>query len=84
MLNFDLMDSVAGRQLFDMGHQEGLNEGLQSIRNMVLKVLDTRFGLIPDEIAGKISAINHLDVLNNLFEEALRCFDLQNFEKRLS
>ena len=84
MLNFDLMDSVAGKQLFDMGHREGVNEGLQNIRNMILKVLDVRFGVIPDDITDKIRAINHLDVLNNLFEEALQCFDLQNFEKRLS
>ena len=36
------------------------------------------------EITGKIGAVNQMDVLNNLLEEALRCFDLQIFEKRLS
>jgi len=84
MLNFDLMDSVAGKQLFEMGQQDIRDKWLQNSRETVLKVLDTRFGLIPDEITGKIRAVNHLDVLNNLHEEALRCFDLQNFEKRLS
>jgi len=84
MLNFDLMDSVAGKQLYEMGQQDIRQKWLENTRETVLKVLYTRFGLIPDEITGKIRAVNHLDVLNNLLEEALRCFDLQNFDKRLS
>jgi sigma54-dependent transcription regulator len=83
MLNFDLMDSVAGRQLFEMGQQDVREKWLENAKETVLKVLDARFGVIPDDITDKIRAINYLEVLNNLHEEALRCFDLQNFEKRL-
>ncbi len=45
MLNFDLMDCVAGQQVYDMGHQKGLQKGLiESIQEDVLEVLNERFG----------------------------------------
>ena len=40
MLNFDLMDSVAGRQVYEMGVQKGLSESAQE---NILIVLEERF-----------------------------------------
>ncbi len=40
MLNFDLMDSVAGRQVYEMGYQKGL---IESAQENILIVLEERF-----------------------------------------
>jgi hypothetical protein len=88
MLNFDLMDSVAGRQLFEMGHKDGLNEGLQkelvSVRDMVVDVLVARFGLVSSEIVEKIRIINQPEQLKSLHGEATRCPNIGIFKDRLS
>jgi hypothetical protein len=83
MLKFDLMDTVAGRQLYDMGQQKGYGEGLQSTRETVLEVLNVRFGIVPKDIIKKIRAISHLDMLKHLIIQATLSSDLDNFKGRL-
>jgi hypothetical protein len=87
MLKFDLMDTVAGRQLYEMGQQKGLQkghgEGLQSARETVLEVLNVRFGIVPKDIIKKIRAISHLDMLKHLIIQATLSSDLDNFKGRL-
>jgi len=83
MLKFDLMDTVAGRQLYDMGQQKGHGEGLQSARDTVLEVLNVRFGIVPKDIIAKIRAISHLDMLKHLVIQATLSSDLDNFKGRL-
>jgi len=96
MLKFDLMDTVAGRQLYDMGqqkghhegHHEGLKESLQkeliNVRDMLLDVLVARFGLVSNKIVNKIRAIDQLEVLKSLHGEAIRCPNIGIFKERLS
>ena len=88
MLKFDLMDTVAGKQLYDMGRQKERQEGLQkellNVRNMLLDVLVARFGLVSNKIVNKIRAIDQLEMLNSLHGEAIRCPDLQSLKKQLS
>jgi len=92
MLKFDLMDTVAGRQLYEMGqqkglqqgHGEGLQKGLNNSRDMLLDALDARFGLIPHKMIDKIRTIDQLEMLKSLFKQAMRCSDLQSFKKQLS
>ncbi|EDN68053.1 conserved hypothetical protein [Beggiatoa sp. PS] len=51
MLNFDLMDTVAGRQVHEMGL-------IEDAREMVLEALDVRFGIIPTDIIEQIRNIS--------------------------
>lgn len=113
MLNFDLMATVAGQQLYEMGEHQGLEKGLEKgiekgrqegrqeglqkglkkghqaglledAREMVIAALEERFGLVPMEIRDRINALTHREILRNLFKQALRCADLDNFKEMLS
>jgi predicted transposase YdaD len=81
MLNFDLMDSVAGRQVYEMGHQKGL---IETAQEDVLEVLEERFGIIPTKIMEQIDAIVQRKHLKQLHKQALRCKDIEHFREILS
>jgi len=80
MLNFDLMDTVAGKQLFDMGQQKVI----EAFREAVVEVLNTRFEIISNDRLDKIRAISQVDNLKKLHSDALRCPDLESFKGKLS
>jgi predicted transposase YdaD len=93
MLNFDLMDTVAGKQLYQMGLQKGVVRGekrgekkgeKKALRDTILEVLNARFGVIPQKMVVQICAINQLKVLKSLHGNALRCSDIDSFQERLS
>ncbi len=89
MLNFDLMDTVAGRQVYEMGVEDGENTGhqqgwLENARAYVLEVLDERFEIVPDEIIDQVRAINRRGVLKQLLRQAIRCPDIDSFDEILS
>ncbi|RKZ73411.1 MAG: hypothetical protein DRR19_31030 [Candidatus Parabeggiatoa sp. nov. 1] len=77
MLNFDLMDTVAGKQLFDMGQ-------VKALREMVLEVLKARFELVPNEMLDKIRAISQLDNLKHILIQATLSPDIDSFKGKLS
>ncbi len=81
MLNFDLMDTVAGWQLHDIGHQKGLIEGA---REMLLDVLEERFGIVPNDIIQDIHTVSIRDNLKQLHRQAIRCPNIDGFEEMLS
>jgi len=81
MLNFDLMDSVAGQQVYDMGHQKGL---IEEAREMVLEALKEKFGIVPSNIIEQIRAISLREHLTELLRQAIRCPDLESFKEVLS
>ncbi|MDM8562823.1 DUF2887 domain-containing protein [Candidatus Marithioploca araucensis] len=96
MLKFDLMDTVAGRQLYEMGlqkgHGDGLQDGLQAgLKNArenaeetLLEVLNIRFGIVPNDIIEKIRATSRLEMLKHLIIQATLSSDLENFKGSLS
>ena len=84
MLNFDLMETVAGQQIYDMGRDEGLDEGYLGAQKMLIGILKERFGVIPSEIMAQIRAIKQWEMLENLPIQALRCPDVASFKKKLS
>jgi predicted transposase YdaD len=112
MLNFDLMDTVAGQQVYDMGVQKGIQAGIQegileghqdgrlegiaeglqkgfqnglinTEREMIIKALKERFGVVSTEITEVIHAFYQQDELDDLFGQALRCSDMSHFKKIL-
>ena len=85
MLNFDLMDSVAGQQVYDMGHQKGLEKGwLETLQEDVLEVLDERFGIVPSDMIEQVRAISLREHLKQLLRQAIRCPDIESFKEMLS
>jgi hypothetical protein len=77
MLNFDLMDTVAGQQLHDMGL-------IEDAREMVLDALDVRFGIIPTDIIEQIRNISKREWLKSLHRQAILCSNLESFKEMLS
>ena len=80
MLNFDLMETVAGQQLHDMGHEKGL---LESVREDVLEILEERFGIVPNDMNQQIRTISQREYLKQLHKQAIRCPDLDHFNEML-
>ncbi|HDN27608.1 MAG TPA: DUF2887 domain-containing protein [Thioploca sp.] len=81
MLNFDLMDTLAGQQIHDIGHQKGL---IEDAREMLLEVLEERFGIVPKDLIKQIRAISLRDHLKQLHRQAIRCPDMEGFKDMLS
>jgi len=85
MLNFDLMDSVAGQQVYDMGHQKGLEKGwLETLQEDVLEVLSERFQIIPGDLIEQVRAISLREHLKQLLRQAIRSPDIESFKEMLS
>jgi hypothetical protein len=64
MLNFDLMDTVAGKEIFE----EGM---LKEARDMVIEALTERFVAVPENVAEAVYA-GRRDVLKELHRHAIR------------
>ena len=77
MLNFDLMDTVAGRQVYEMG-------SIQNAREMVLELLDERFGRVSNKLTQQIRSISQQGLLGQLLRQVIRCDDIGGFEETLS
>jgi len=77
MLNFDLMDTLAGRQVYEMGK-------INDAREMVVEVLDERFGVVPFELIEQVRGVNGRDVLKRLIRQAIQCQNLEIFKEKLS
>ena len=84
MLNFDLMDTVAGQQLHEMGLQKGLQKGLiESVREDILEVLEERFGIVPNDMIKQIRTVSLRENLKQLLKQAIRCPNIEGFEEML-
>jgi len=77
MLHFDLMDTVAGRQVYEKGL-------IEEARNMLTIALEERFEMVPSQIIEHIRAITRHDALESLFKYALRCPGISGFNEMLS
>ncbi|MCP4493492.1 MAG: hypothetical protein GY820_40235 [Gammaproteobacteria bacterium] len=77
MLNFDLLDTVAGQQIFE----EGV---LEEARDVVIDVLTERFVIVPLEIKDAVYSAGDHDILKALRRYAIRSSDIEEFKKVLS
>jgi hypothetical protein len=89
MLNFDLMDTVAGRQIYDEGVGKGVEKGvkkghIENAHETLTDVLWERFGIVPEEVTRKIYAVGRRDILKRLVIHAVRCESIGDFEKMLA
>jgi len=83
MLNFDLMNTLAGRQVYDMGLQKGLQKLINTEQEMIIEALKERFGAVSTEVSDRIHALEQQEELKELFRQALRCPDLNSFKETL-
>ncbi len=81
MLNFDLMDTVAGQQIYEEGLEEGI---LKDAREMVIEVLSERFIIVPAKIKKSVYSVEDHDILKALLRYAIRTSDIEDFKKVFS
>ncbi len=79
-----MIESAAYELIKKEGFEEGLKQGLlEEAREMVLEVLEERFGLLPPSIVSKVKNIQQREVLKSLHRAAIRVKDLEEFKTLL-
>jgi Protein of unknown function (DUF2887) len=81
MLNFDLLDTLAGQDIWQKGRQEG---SLETTQKLLVQALMERFGKVSSKTISRLNTITQEDILNQLFREALRCQSQLAFNRHLS
>ncbi len=81
MLDFDLMDTVAGRQIFEEGIEKGI---LKDAKDMVIEALTERFAAVPSSVRDEVYSVGQHDALKELLRYAIRSSDIGAFRKVLS
>jgi hypothetical protein len=81
VLNFDLMDTVAGKQIFEEGIEKGI---LKEARGMVIEALTERFAVIPPGLKKSVYSVGRHEELKQLLRCAIRSPHIEDFEKVLS
>ena len=88
MLDFDILDTVAGKQVYDEGLEKGLEkgreEGLNNMREMLALNLKNRFGGVSSDITNALNAIKDFDYLKTLFSESFSYDNFDHFKKKLA
>ena len=84
----DIMLTIADtlrEQGIRQGMQQGMQQGmLEEARDMLMQLLEERFGLLSTSIVSQIKAIEEREVLKSLFKQALRVQSLDGFKELLS
>jgi hypothetical protein len=65
-----------------LGEQKGLQEGARSLQQVLLRLLDQRFGPLPESVQRQVEAINSLRRLTRLAEQALTVGSLRELRLR--
>jgi hypothetical protein len=83
MLDFDILDTVAGRQVYDEGLEKGRTEGLTNMREMLALNLTNRFGELSYDVTAAINSIKDVDYLKALFSKSFSYDNIDHFKKNL-
>ena len=68
----------------EKGIRQGIRQGmLKEAREMVQEAISSRFGTVPEDIAGEIRRFENKDILRMLLRQAIVCSDLTVFRKML-
>ncbi|PXF57345.1 MAG: hypothetical protein C4B58_10140 [Deltaproteobacteria bacterium] len=66
------------------GIQQGIQQGmLEEARDMLLELLEERFGVLSSSTVTQIKAIGQREVLKGLFKQALRVQSMDQFKELL-
>ncbi len=77
MLNIDIADTVAGKQIFEEG-------SLENARVMVLEALDERFKNVPGDIINRVKSIDRREILKRLLRQIIRSEEMEDFKQQLA
>lgn len=58
-------------------------EKLQKVRANIIKILQTRFKDVSEQVIQDINSINDVSVLNKLFNNSIIVVDFEDFQKNL-
>ena len=92
MPHITLFEELALKEGLEKGIQKGLEKGLvegrqegivQTAREAILDVLDTRFGQVPNSVRERVNAIGSEPTLKNLLRQAVRTPSLEEFQATL-
>jgi len=68
----------------EKGLQQGLQQGsLQGTQEMVLEAVTVRFGVVPEEVAQAVNAIETRETLRSLLRQAMTSPNLEAFREAL-
>jgi len=65
------------------GFEQGLQQGLQTAREMLLEVVAMRFGEVPEDVTAAVQRLDALEPLRGLLRQALTCASLEAFRDAL-
>ena len=75
------MAQTAVEAWIEEGMAKGVQKGqLMSARTMLRKLLEKRFGELPQALVDRINAINDLDQLQTTFEQAIQLTNLADLQ----
>ncbi len=81
MMNFDLMDTRAGKDIYEEGMQDG---EIKNARGVIIEALEERFQIVPVDIIDKVKTISREEILDSLHKQAVRCRDMAGFNEVLA
>ena len=85
-----LEETVAGKELIELGEQKGIQKGIQEgiqkgiqkgKQQSIMQLLTARFGPVSPSIQARINAISEIALLHQLFCDALTFTSIEQFEK---
>jgi hypothetical protein len=74
--------------IFELAHEKGMEKGMekgrtQHAQEVLLDVLNESIGAVPPKIIDSVYQISREDVLNSLVRQAIRCKEINQFQKSL-
>jgi hypothetical protein len=81
MFRLNLMETVAGQEIYEEGRQEGI---VQTAREVLMETLNARFSKVPARLLKQLQAIDSPERLKALRRQALRCQNLTQFKEVLA
>jgi hypothetical protein len=80
MLNFDLADTAAGKELIQLGEEQGIKKGHTEA---IIEALETKFGWVPEDVIEKINRIDNKSALKHLLRFAIQVDSMDIFKGKL-
>ncbi len=78
----DMEVETMAKSIIEISKEEGIEEGIeQTKREDIIKLLQIKFGNVPESITKKINSIQSLARLNSLFEKAATINTLDDFDE---
>ncbi|KPA12697.1 hypothetical protein MHK_007097 [Candidatus Magnetomorum sp. HK-1] len=70
--------------VFEIAVEKGMEKGMEKARReMLLEALSETIGFVPPSIIDSVNKISRTDVLSGLFKQAIKCQNVDQFQKSL-